>query len=82
MSYFCCPQCNHKTQVFGTDGLLKEAEKRGVGLIGNVPLHASICADADRGKPTVIAQPDGDLSKAYIQIAENIRTAIGLSRSV
>ncbi|ORY83167.1 nucleotide binding protein-like protein [Protomyces lactucae-debilis] len=80
MSYFCCPQCNHKTQVFGTDGLLREAEKRGIGLIGNVPLHASICADADRGKPTVVAEPEGSLAKAYLEIAQHIQTAIGLQQ--
>lgn len=78
MSYFECPNCDHKTNIFGSDGLIREAERLGTPIIGNIPLHASICADADRGKPTVVAEPEGVLAQQYLLLASNIAKAIHL----
>lgn len=78
MSYFECPNCQHETHIFGTDGVVREAGRNGVEVLGSIPLHASICAQADHGKPTVVAEPDGPLAKKYIELAQRIGTAIGL----
>jgi len=72
MSIFTCPNCHHTTHIFGTDGVARECAARDIQLLGDVPLHASICADADGGKPTVIANPEGPLAKSYVSIADKV----------
>jgi hypothetical protein len=52
--------------------------KNDVALLGDVPLHAQICHDADIGKPTVVANPEGAQAKAFHAIVEGVARAIGL----
>lgn len=70
MSVFTCPGCGESTHIFGKAGVEKMSRKYGVDLIGNVPLHASICEDADLGKPTVVAEPESDRAKAFMDMAK------------
>lgn len=72
MSIFTCPNCSHSTHIFGTEGVNRECEKHGIPFLGDIPLHASICHDADLGKPTVIANPSSDHAKAYFSIVDRI----------
>ncbi|KAL7276908.1 hypothetical protein RUND412_000100 [Rhizina undulata] len=72
MSVFTCPNCSHSTHIFGSDGVSRECERNGIELLGDVPLHASICQDADRGKPTVVADPQGVHAAAFMSIANRI----------
>ena len=76
MSYFECPKCHHETNIFGTDGVLEEAKKRGIELLGDIPLHASICADADRGVPTVVSEPESTRGQRYLNLASSILNLI------
>ncbi|KAL8832942.1 MAG: hypothetical protein Q9170_004645 [Blastenia crenularia] len=78
MSVFTCPNCSHSTHIFGSKGVAKACEKHNVPFLGDIPLHASICDDADRGKPTVMADPEGSRAKAFSTIAERIAMKIGL----
>ncbi|KAF8540281.1 P-loop containing nucleoside triphosphate hydrolase protein [Trichophaea hybrida] len=71
MSVFTCPNCAHTTHIFGSEGVSRECQKHGIELLGDVPLDASICADADRGKPTVAAR-EGPLADAYHSIAAKV----------
>ncbi|KAI5814145.1 P-loop containing nucleoside triphosphate hydrolase protein [Pyronema omphalodes] len=68
MSVFTCPNCSHTTHIFGSEGVARECKKHNIELLGDVPLDATICSDADAGKPTVVAR-DGPLSDAYHKIA-------------
>lgn len=68
MSVFTCPNCSHTTHIFGSEGVARECKKHSIELLGDVPLDATICSDADVGKPTVVAR-DGPLSDAYHKIA-------------
>ena len=79
MSTFTCPTCRTKTEIFGgKGGLAQKSEELGLPLIGDVPLDARICADADRGKPTVAAEGGSDGSneserkRAFDGIAGNV----------
>lgn len=76
MSIFTCPNCQHATHIFGADGVERESKKHGIELLGDVPLHASICQDADRGKPTVVSDPTGVLALAFEGIAEKVSRKI------
>ncbi|KAI9790980.1 MAG: hypothetical protein M1816_004547 [Peltula sp. TS41687] len=78
MSSFVCPHCKEETHIFGADGVVRECVKHGIDLLGSIPLHASICTDADRGKPTMVAEPDSPRAEAFMEIARGLQASLGL----
>ncbi|RFD18497.1 MRP family ATP-binding protein [Komagataeibacter melaceti] len=72
MSYFCCPNCNHRTELFGHGGARAEAQEMGVPFLGEIPLLADIRASADEGAPIVIAAPDSAAGQAYRSLAHTV----------
>ncbi len=72
MSYFCCPNCGHRTELFGHGGAETEAERLGVRFLGEIPLHARIRELSDAGTPVVAVEPDGEHAAAYAAIADMI----------
>ena len=73
MSYFVCPKCGERHDIFGHGGAHKEAEKLGVPFLGEVPLHMAIRETSDSGRPVVATDPDGPHAKAYRAIAARVR---------
>ncbi|TKX24783.1 iron-sulfur protein IND1 [Elsinoe australis] len=73
MSAFTCPTCNSTHSIFGSQGVTKKCAEMGVELLGDLPLHPQICEDADRGKPTVVAEPDSVRARAFGDLANGIR---------
>ncbi|KAM3595058.1 uncharacterized protein V6R79_017787 [Siganus canaliculatus] len=69
MSVFQCPNCNHQTHIFGSDGARELADKMGVRLLGDVPLHLNIREMSDRGTPVVVSAPDSPEADAYRKVA-------------
>jgi ATP-binding protein involved in chromosome partitioning len=79
MSLFTCPHCQNSTHIFGAhSGVTGACEKYGIEFLGDIPLHANICDDADRGKPTVVAEPDSDRAQAFMAISEQVGAKIQL----
>ncbi|MDE7547743.1 Mrp/NBP35 family ATP-binding protein [Acetobacter fabarum] len=76
MSYFCCPNCGHHTDLFGHGGARHEAEAMGVPFLGEVPLLADIRSSADSGVPLVIGAPQSEGGKAWRAIAHTVATAL------
>ncbi len=72
MSYFLCPHCNERTNIFSTGGGQKEAERQGLPFLGEIPLDPEIREDGDSGKPIVVANPDSPQTKAFIEIAQRM----------
>ena len=70
MSYFECPSCGERSDIFGHGGARMEAEKLGVPFLGEVPLHMDIREKSDSGQPVVISQPDSGHAAVYREIAE------------
>lgn len=70
MSYFACPKCGERTEIFGHGGAKKTAESMGADFLGEIPLHIDIRTNADAGTPIVIAKPDSEHAKAYCDAAE------------
>ncbi len=70
MSYFVCPSCGERSDIFGHGGARAEAEKLGVQFLGEVPLHMDIREKSDSGQPIVISQPDSPHTATYREIAE------------
>jgi ATP-binding protein involved in chromosome partitioning len=69
MSVFCCPNCGHRSEIFGHGGARLESQRLGAPFLGEVPLLLDIRSSADAGTPIVAAAPDGEAAKAYSEIA-------------
>ncbi|HEV2676430.1 MAG TPA: iron-sulfur cluster carrier protein ApbC [Aliidongia sp.] len=72
MSYFCCPNCGHRTEIFSHGGARLEAEKLGAEFLGEIPLDIRIRETSDAGTPIVVEDPASPLSQAYMQIAARV----------
>jgi ATP-binding protein involved in chromosome partitioning len=73
MSYFQCPQCGTRSDIFGHGGARLEAERLGVPFLGEIPLHMSIRATSDSGTPVVESEPDGPHAAIYRAIGAKVR---------
>ena len=73
MSYFQCPHCGTRSDIFGHGGARHEAERLGVPFLGEIPLHMSIRATSDSGTPVVDSDPDGPYAAIYRAIGAKVR---------
>ncbi len=72
MSYFLCPKCGHRSDIFSHGGARHEAERLDVPFLGALPLHMAIRETSDSGHPLVVADPSSMNAKVYKNIAEVI----------
>jgi len=79
MSTHICPKCGHESHIFGTGGAERMCKDYGTELLGQLPLDESIREQADSGKPTVVADPDGKAAEIYRRIAR--RCAVKIAES-
>jgi ATP-binding protein involved in chromosome partitioning len=77
MAVHVCSNCGHVEHIFGADGGKKMAEQYGMAYLGALPLDIHIRQQADGGKPTVVADPDGEIAGIYKAIAR--RVAVGIA---
>jgi ATP-binding protein involved in chromosome partitioning len=81
MSFFLCPHCGERSDIFGHGGARREAERLDVPFLGEVPLDMEIREKSDAGLPVVAVAPDGPHAKIYRGIAERVRSGLqGASR--
>ena len=73
MSYFQCPHCGTRSDIFGHGGARHEAERLAVPFLGEIPLHMSIRATSDSGTPVVESEPDGPHAAVYRAIGAKVR---------
>jgi ATP-binding protein involved in chromosome partitioning len=73
MSYFQCPHCGTKSDIFGHGGARHEAERLAVPFLGEIPLHMSIRVTSDSGTPVVESEPDGPHAAIYRAIGAKVR---------
>jgi ATP-binding protein involved in chromosome partitioning len=73
MSYFQCPHCGTRSNIFGHGGARHEAERLGIPFLGEVPLHIDIREKSDAGLPVVATEPDGPHAVIYRDIAAKVR---------
>lgn len=72
MSYFLCPSCGERSDIFGHGGAEAEAEKLGLPFLGAVPLHMDIRAKSDEGQPVVASAPDSVHANLFRQIGAKV----------
>jgi ATP-binding protein involved in chromosome partitioning len=73
MSYFLCPHCGGRSDVFAHGGARQEAERTGAPFLGEVPLHMSIRENSDAGRPVVAVAPESPEARIYLDIARKVR---------
>ena len=76
MSYFTCPKCGERSEIFSHGGAKNEADRLGCDLLGEIPLDIEIRATSDQGHPITVSQPDGAHAKSYTLIATNVWSRI------
>jgi ATP-binding protein involved in chromosome partitioning len=69
MSYFLCPSCGERSDIFGHGGAQDEARRLGVPFLGEVPLHMDIRRHSDGGTPIVVSEPGSAHAQTYLSIA-------------
>ena len=72
MSYYLCPHCGERSEIFGHGGVRAVAEETGMAFLGEIPLDARIRETGDAGTPIVAADPDGAHAKAYLDLAASV----------
>jgi ATP-binding protein involved in chromosome partitioning len=82
MSYFACPHCGERTEIFLSGGGRRLADEVGVPLLGQVPLQARMPDLGDSGTPVVVAEPESPAAQALRQVADEIRKRAGRTLSL
>ncbi len=80
MSTHICSNCGHEEHIFGAGGGVRMARQYGTDFLGEVPLDRSIREQVDSGRPSVVADPDGRISRNYKQIARNASARLSLRK--
>ena len=79
MSTHVCSKCGHEEPIFGFGGGARMAEQYGVTLLGQLPLDIRIREETDSGRPTVVAEPDSRIGRAYVDTARRSAARLSLS---
>ena len=70
MSYFTCPDCGERHDIFSAGGGRDLAAASSLNLLGEIPLESAICAAGDRGRPIVLEQPESRVSEIFDEIGK------------
>ncbi len=76
MSVFCCPNCGHRTAIFGEGGVEREAAKLGMIFLGAVPLLPAIRNAGDIGAPVSSVDRESEAGRAFQQVAEAVKAQL------
>ena len=72
MSFYCCPNCGHRADIFGHGGAKTEAARLGTEFLGEIPLLLDIRMASDAGTPIAALAPESDAAKAYSKLATRV----------
>ncbi len=72
MSYFLCPHCGQRTEIFGHGGAQAAAEELGLDFLGEVPLDVRVREGGDQGVPILVSDPESPVSQAFMAIAQKV----------
>ena len=76
MSYFLCPHCGGRSDIFAHGGARACAERYGVDFLAEIPLDLAIREHADAGRPLAVFAPESPQARAYLELARNVRDRI------
>lgn len=78
MAMHVCSKCGHVEHIFGEGGGLKMADQYEVQFLGSLPLDIRIREQADSGRPSVVADPEGPIAQAYREIARTVGARVAM----
>jgi ATP-binding protein involved in chromosome partitioning len=78
MSYFVCPHCGERTDIFDHGGAHRMADKMGVPFLGEVPLDQKIRLGGDTGLPVALTEPDSALGQAFKHLSEQVAAKVSV----
>ncbi|MCS7225037.1 MAG: Mrp/NBP35 family ATP-binding protein [Armatimonadetes bacterium] len=78
MSYFVCPHCGQRTDIFRRGAVEQECEIRGIRFLGTIPLVPEICESGDLGQPVVLFRAESEASRAFHRVAEQVAAAVSV----
>lgn len=81
MSYFACPHCGEKTEVFRSGGGRREAERLGVPLLAEIPLDPEVVLGGDEGTPILARNNDSAAARAFLNLAANVARTLGMAEA-
>ncbi len=76
MSYFCCPNCGHRAEIFGHGGAAAEAKRIGVPFLGEIPLQLAIRESGDAGTPITVADSGSEEAAAFGAVAARVSAVL------
>jgi ATP-binding protein involved in chromosome partitioning len=78
MSYFVCPCCNERTDIFGHGGAQTAADELGIDFLGEIPLETKVRIGGDEGQPIVVVDPEAPAARALIAVAERVAAKLSV----
>jgi len=82
MSYYVCPNCGHRAEIFAHGGARTCADKLGVDFLAELPLDIAIRETSDGGRPIVVSRPGSPQAEAYMGLARTVRDKLGAPSAV
>jgi ATP-binding protein involved in chromosome partitioning len=81
MSYFVCPHCQDRSEIFSHGGGRKAAEKLGVPFLGEIPIETSIRIGGDEGRPILVSEPKSPIADVYRKVAGAVAAQISIQNA-
>ena len=78
MSFFLCPKCGERSEIFSHGGGKAASEKEGVPFLGEIPLNIGIRESGDGGTPIVVAEPESPLATIFRDIAKSLASKVSI----
>ncbi|MGH7743161.1 MAG: Mrp/NBP35 family ATP-binding protein, partial [Candidatus Eiseniibacteriota bacterium] len=78
MSYFTCPNCGERHNVFSSESAEERALAMGLPFLGSIPLHPDVRAGGDSGRPIVAGKPESEYARAFSRIAGHLAQRVSI----
>lgn len=72
MSYFICPNCGYRVEIFGSGGGEKIVQDEKINLLGKIPLDPRLSNLMDKGLPVILDSPESEVAKVFNEIANKL----------
>ncbi len=79
MSYFLCPHCNERSEIFSHGGGSRLAEEHGVPFLGEIPIDPALRTGGDEGKPLTAVDPNHPVSQAFTEVAKAVAAQVSIA---
>jgi len=76
MSYFVCPDCGEREELFGHGGGAKMGQTEGMKLLAEIPIESAVRETGDAGTPITLSHPDDPSSRAFSELARQVADAM------